>query len=389
MGQISPMNWQLAGFDSDRFINEYWQKKPCLIRQAFANVETPISPEELAGLACEEDVHSRLVLEKGGESAWQLRYGPFSESDFTTLPDSHYSLLVSECEKWIPELANLVETFNFVPSWRMDDIMISYAPPGGSVGPHVDEYDVFLLQLQGQRRWKYDENRMAEPALIPGLDLAILESFNAEQNKILEPGDMLYLPPGVAHHGIAVDACLTCSVGFRAPTASEILESVALEIDKQELGLSRYSDENLETNRHPAEITQKEVKHFKQMATKLLEQPQSLWIDAVGKLLSDTVISNEGQGADFSNLEQLQSHTWIVNPNTRMLYHREDPIIHFYFNGQCADISASDTTESFIQQLCSVDELTLEMLEIAKSQPQLTALLVKMANSDAIIRFES
>jgi len=382
------MNWVLSDFDSEGFIRDYWQKKPCVIRQAFVDIESPISPEELAGLACEEDVHSRLIQENSDGVPWQLRYGPFCESDFTTLPESYYSLLVSECEKWIPDIADLLGAFNFVPNWRIDDAMISYAPGGGSVGPHIDEYDVFLLQLQGKRNWQFDESRMTDPVLIPDLDLAILESFNAEQNEILEPGDMLYLPPGVAHHGIAVDACLTCSIGFRAPTASEILESVALEIDKQDLGLSRYSDSSLEIDRHPAEITLKEVKRFRQLATKLLEEPQSLWIDAIGKLLSDTVINSEGQSAGIDNIEQLQNHAWIINPDTRMLYHREGSEFRFYFNGQCTDISASDTTESFIQQICSVEELTFEMLEIAKSQPQLASLLIEMANANAIIAIE-
>ncbi len=146
--------YQLQNLDVDTFLNEYWQKKPCVIRQAFQNFESPISPEELAGLACEKEVHSRLVLEKGGTKPWQLKYGPFEEADFLSLPKTHYSLLVSECEKWVPEFADLIDQFKFIPSWRIDDLMVSYAPPGGSVGPHSDEYDAFLLQAEGHRHWQ-------------------------------------------------------------------------------------------------------------------------------------------------------------------------------------------------------------------------------------------
>jgi len=382
------MKWQLAGFDSENFIQEYWQKKPCIIREAFVDIESPISPEELAGLACEEDVHSRLILEKGAETAWQLRYGPFSESDFTTLPDSNYSLLVSECEKWIPELGGLLEAFNFVPKWRIDDAMISYAPPGGSVGPHVDEYDVFLLQLQGKRRWQYDETRMSNSVLIPDLDLAILKSFDAEQEAILKPGDMLYLPPGVAHHGVAVDACLTCSIGFRAPTATETLDSFALEIDKQDLGKARYRDVSLETNRHSSEITRQEIERFRQLVLSLLDQPEALWTDAVGKLLSDTVINSDAQNQSIKTLDQMQGKDWAINPDTRMLYHADGSSIRFYYNGQCEVLHKNSDSELFVQNLCCTGEITPPMFESARTEVQLADLLIKMANINAVVLIE-
>jgi 50S ribosomal protein L16 3-hydroxylase len=165
--------------DIAKFVQDYWQKKPCLLRNALPGFSTVISPEELAGLACEEDVHCRLVTETGAQPPWTLRYGPFEEQDFLELPDSHYSLLVSECEKWLPECAGLMDLFRFIPDWRVDDLMISYAAKGGSVGPHVDQYDVFLLQAMGTRRWQYAESVTTEAKLIAGLDLAILQDFEA------------------------------------------------------------------------------------------------------------------------------------------------------------------------------------------------------------------
>ncbi len=214
--------WALQNLDIEDFVSQYWQKKPCVIREAFADFELPVTPEELAGLACEEDVHCRLVIERD-DGSWQLRYGPFEERDFLALPERNYSLLVSECEKWMPELNALLDPFRFIPDWRIDDLMLSYAPEGGSVGPHVDEYDVFLLQASGARRWRYGAKRLENPVLIPDLELAILEEFNHDHEIELHPGDMLYLPPGIAHHGVALEPCMTCSIGFRAPTAASVL----------------------------------------------------------------------------------------------------------------------------------------------------------------------
>ena len=185
------------------FLEQYWQKKPLLIKRAFSNYQSPISAEELAGLACEEGVESRLILEHGETSPWQLRYGPFSEDDFTSLPKTNWSLLVQAVNHHVPELNELLEAFNFIPNWRIDDLMISYAPTHGSVGPHLDNYDVFLLQVQGRRHWHINENDYTEDDFIEDLELKILKDFEAKQDWILEPGDMLYLPPGIAHHGVA------------------------------------------------------------------------------------------------------------------------------------------------------------------------------------------
>lgn len=382
------MAWALQNFDSKNFIQQHWQKKTCLIKNAFADFESPISPEELAGLACEEDVHSRLIMEKGGLSPWQLRYGPFQEIDFTSLPQSHYSLLVSECEKWIPEFAELLDAFHFVPRWRIDDVMLSYAPPGGSVGPHIDEYDVFLLQISGQRRWQYSDQRLENPALLPGLDLAILKSFKPDQVAVLEPGDMLYLPPGIAHHGVAVDACMTCSIGFRAPTAIETLESLAQEIDNYDIGKQRYSDANLESDRHFGEITRVEINRFRQLVTDLLNQPQDIWTNAVGKLLSDTVIDASAKSGRITDLKGLLDIDWIINPDSRLLYHQDDSSIRFYYNGNLSLLPNTQTALKFTQQLCGSAEIEAGFIEQYGQDSALLDLLILMASSNVIIPVE-
>lgn len=350
-------SWQLQHFDVDDFLTNYWQQKPCVIRQAIDNFELPLSPEELAGLACEPGVHARLVQESGGDPSWTLRYGPFSETDFTSLPDSHYSLLVSDCEKWMPELNELVDLFRFIPSWRIDDLMISYAPDLGSVGPHLDEYDVFLLQGEGNRRWFYSDNRVESPALIPDLDLAILAEANFDRDVLLETGDILYLPPGVAHHGIAEGPCMTCSIGFRAPSLAEIMESVLQEADHAGLSSQRYSDVKLTQSRSSAEITPAEIDQFKRFTQTLLDQPDSFWVDSIGKLLSDSAaVSAPTVTADFGL-------DWIKHPESRCLYFLEKDSLKLFINAQVYKVESSVQHREIAEQLCLSHEFSSEKLK--------------------------
>jgi 50S ribosomal protein L16 3-hydroxylase len=382
------MKWQLQGFDRSEFIQQYWQKKPCLIRQAIPGFQSPISPEELAGLACEEEVHSRLIIEKDAHTPWELSYGPFQEEVFLALPETHYSLLVSECEKWIPELTGLIEQFRFIPDWRIDDLMVSYAPPGGSVGPHSDEYDVFLLQAQGNRKWQYTDDRVENPALIPGLDLAIMQNFKCDQEEILLPGDMLYLPPGIAHHGVAVDACLTFSIGFRAPTAIEVLESFVLEVSRQDSASKRYSDPDLETNRHFAEITQSEIDRFKAMILSLMDQPESLWVDSVGKLLSDSLVADDDADSHPARPHSLFNNNWVVNSDSRMLYRRGDSDITFYCNGRGYKLPNTKLVIEAIQNLCELRFLSATSIDAYRPQKLLIAMLSDLEKSGVLLSAE-
>ena len=379
---------QLQGFDRFEFIQQYWQKKPCLIRQAIPDFESPISPEELAGLACEDEVHSRLVIEKDGNSPWELSYGPFREEVFLALPETHYSLLVSECEKWIPELAELIDLFRFIPDWRIDDLMVSYAPPGGSVGPHTDEYDVFLLQAQGKRKWQYSNGRVNNPVLIPDLDLAIMQNFSGDQEAILIPGDMLYLPPGIAHHGVAIDACMTLSIGFRAPTAIEVLESFTLELGRQNLALNRYTDPDLETSRHFSEITQREIDRFKAMVLSVMDQPEYLWLDSVGKLLSDSMVGGSQPDTPSVHRNDIFKNNWMINPESRMLYFLGDSGISFYCDGQCYKLPNSDSTIEFVQNLCEFRFLSSATIDTCRTQKPLIEMLFELEKTGVLVPAE-
>ncbi|BAO44412.1 cupin domain-containing protein [Thiolapillus brandeum] len=220
-----PMQLQLpSSISIQDFLDDYWQKQPLLMRRAVPDHDFNLSPEELAGLSCEEDVESRMVL-RHGEKDWELRHGPFDEALFSGLPEQDWTLLVQDVDKYLPEAAALLRAFHFIPSWRFDDVMVSYAVPGGSVGPHTDTYDVFLIQARGRRRWQIG-NRVKNPGLLPDLPIRVLADFEPEDEWLLEPGDVLYLPPGIAHWGIGEDGdCMTWSVGLRAPSVPEMLGS--------------------------------------------------------------------------------------------------------------------------------------------------------------------
>jgi len=230
------------------------------VRGAFPAFVPPLTPEELAGLACEEGVESRLVLERGGRHPWQVLDGPQDPRRLRRLPRTHWTLLVQGVDRLVPEVAALVEPFRFVPDWRIDDVMVSFASRFGSVGPHVDRYDVFLLQGLGRRRWDVDAR--AKPEFRPGLDLQILKRFRPQASWVLEPGDMLYLPPGVGHHGVSLEPGMTLSIGFRAPSGRELLAAAL----RQPVPESLYRDAGRRPARSPAELLPGDFRALRRLA---------------------------------------------------------------------------------------------------------------------------
>ena len=245
--------------NSKEFIEKYWQKSPKLIRHAIDSSEwESFNGGDLAGISCASE-NSRLVVGEG--QSWNLTEGPIEESRFRDLPIKNWTLLVCGMEQWEKSFRALQDRFRFIPDWRMDDVMVSYAVDGGSVGPHVDQYDVFLIQIKGKRRWKIESNprNLSESDFIPNSELQTLKEFNAEEEWILSPGDLLYLPPGVPHYGTAVgDECMTVSIGFRAPAYSQIFTSVGLGCPKSYQS-KRYEDPNLPKRRHPSQILDSEI----------------------------------------------------------------------------------------------------------------------------------
>ena len=228
-----------------RFLRDYWQKRPLLIRGAFPQFHNATTPEDLAGLACEEAALARIVLRDAKRDRWTLRNGPFKESDFGKLPKTHWTLLVQDVDKWDADVAALLDQFTFLPAWRIDDIMVSYATDGGGVGAHVDNYDVFLVQARGQRRWRISTDADAPKGFRADAELKLLREFTPTHEWILDPGDTLYLPPGVAHDGVAIGECLTFSVGMRAPSIAELVVDLADSIAEPLGEEARYTDPDL------------------------------------------------------------------------------------------------------------------------------------------------
>jgi 50S ribosomal protein L16 3-hydroxylase len=240
----------LGGLSPDRFLAEYWQKKPLLIRQALPGFGSWLTPDSLRQLAGYEDAESRLVQFKGGR--WHLRHGPFEPPALDALPAKNWSLLVSGVNHFLTEGDELLNAFDFVPRARLDDLMVSLAPAGGGVGPHFDSYDVFLIQGLGRRRWEISDQ--PDLRLMEGIPLRILENFQATQSWELEPGDMLYLPPKYAHNGVALDTCMTWSVGFRAPKREEVVSQFFAYMQDQAHVPGMYTDPDLKRPRHAGEL---------------------------------------------------------------------------------------------------------------------------------------
>ena len=338
------------------FLRDYWQKKPLLIRNAFPDFESPITPDELAGLACETDT-ARIVIEKGGKHAWEVRHGAFDDADFTNLPETHWTLLVNDTDQHLAELKAVMEPFRFIPDWRIDDLMISFAVEGGSVGPHVDEYDVFLIQAQGQRRWQITTQPAKPDNFLAGLDLRIMRDFEAEQEWVVNPGDMLYLPPNVPHYGVALNECMTYSVGFRAPSQAEMLENLVENLLEDPRLKQRFNDSERECQAHPGELTAGDMERLIDFVVDALPQDTQalqLWL---GKYLSQPKVDNNDtiEPSCLSKAELIKlinrRATFEKLPGIRFLYFINDDEICLFANGTLHRAAAEQL--QFIQYLCN------------------------------------
>ena len=382
----------LGGLTVEAFLRDYWQKKPLLIRQAFPQFEAPVTPEELAGLACEEGIHSRMVLESCGTKPWELRYGPFSEDDFSALPAEGWSILVSDVEKALPEIMAVVEPFRFIPDWRIDDLMMSYAPPGGSVGAHVDQYDVFLLQAHGRRRWMIESQpRDDENAYIDGLDLRILKDFNPDQSWDLEPGDLLYLPPGVPHHGIALTECMTWSIGFRAPAHTDIVSAACDALIERVKPRVRYTDPELSVQNNPGEISSGAINTLTSLIRnalspddRLLQRILGEWLTERNLNLSAMIPDNEPLSCD--DLRDMIADGAVLQrvPAVRIAFIQAQEQLLFFVDGECFELDNSE--RATVEMLCRERHYHADLL--ADCAESVWLLLQRMLARGAVMLLE-
>lgn len=334
------------GMPARRFLADYWQQRPLLIRGAFPDFVSPIDGNDLAGVACEEGALARLVRHDRRRDRWQVSSGPFTAADFVRLPKRDWTLLVQDCDKWFEEVGALLAAFRFVPSWRIDDVMVSYAVPGGSVGAHVDQYDVFLLQARGHRRWQIDASPNAPTAFRADVELKLLERFTPTHEWLLEPGDMLYLPPGVPHHGVAEDECLTFSVGMRAPALAELAIEYVEHVESRLPEELRFRDATRVPPASPSELSAAELKRLRAGIAQALDLDDAAFAAFAARFLSryrSAAMPPAMPKRPFTvatlTAKLARGEALVRNPWSRYVFHRVDDGAELVFAG--AGIPAS------------------------------------------------
>jgi 50S ribosomal protein L16 3-hydroxylase len=325
------INWP-ADLDEDRFLTQYWQRRPLLIRQALPGFQTPLPADELAGLSLEADTTPRLIT-RDVNGDYHLEHGPFEAGRFQQLTGNDWSLLVTDVEKHLPELAVYLQAFTFLPCWRIDDLMVSYAPVGASVGAHIDEYDVFLLQASGKRRWSIDARAEAEHELDPDSELKLLTAFEPTDTWELTAGDLLYLPPGVPHHGIASDdPCTTWSIGFRAPVIADMVMRMA-EMICESMPHERFTDGPLKVAT-PGEISADALQRITAVWQRAVTLDQDTLTTLSGRLLTET---GGGSPADvLSDWQDADAVPLQIGPFSRAAWiaARQDRHVQLFVDGE-------------------------------------------------------
>lgn len=362
--------------DINDFLDNYWQKKPTVIKQGFIDFEDPILPDEIAGLAMEEEVESRLVYKNN--SQWQSELGPFSS--FEKLDVDGSSLLVQAVDHWHEEAQTLVRPFRFLPNWRIDDLMISYSSPQGGVGPHIDNYDVFIIQGLGKRHWRVGEKGSVEELAEHG-PLRHCHPFSAIIDTNLEPGDILYVPCGFPHEGYAIEPSINYSVGFRAPDQNDLISSFADHSLDSEEPAQRYQDSMMQQRERPGQIETQELNELHRIMLGKCNTPEAL-IPWFGRIISEAK-----HDLDIAELEQPHSMQEIINfledgaqfvrlGGLRAVYFQQSPE-WLFINGELFDC------ESFTDlghHLCDQDEVGSELLEIISENESALNLFTQLVN---------
>lgn len=362
-------------FDTQTFLDTYWQQAPLLQRNAMV-LDDIMSADELAGLATEDDVESRIITGQYDSEQWTLRHGPFSDDDFNALPEKNWTLLVQAVDHWIPEVRQVLSQFNFLPRWRIDDIMISFATDGGGVGPHFDQYDVFLVQLSGQREWKIGQMCGDSTDLIDQVPVKLLSTFEEQDAWQLRPGDVLYLPPGLAHWGTSIGDSMTLSVGFRAPAESETIAELGHFLSGVMSDFQRYQDPGLSARQKAPHAIQEEDIIRVQNIVRRLAEDTALLSEWFGRYVTEPKYDDMNvDTADWSFerfLQHWQHNPLYRNPGSRLAYYQDQ----LYVDGQRLE---TNLTEQVLHDLCDTDVLTY--LSTAETQ----RVVLELLNSGAFI----
>ncbi|ENW03733.1 cupin domain-containing protein [Acinetobacter beijerinckii] len=343
----------LGGITAEEFLNEYWQKKPLLVRNALPEIIGLLEPEDVQELALEEDVTARLIRQKNkNPNEWHVKSSPLTKGDFQKLPNL-WTILVQAVDHYSFDIAELWKKFPFIPQWRRDDIMVSYAPKGGSVGKHFDFYDVFLVQGHGHRRWQLGQMCNESTEFLPDQPLKLLAEIDVHFDEVLAPGDLLYVPPGLAHYGVAEDDCLTFSFGFRMPNLSEMIDQVSDKFAENDslknplLDIARHQTENL------GEINSTEFSYLKtELLNYLSKAPE--FDAAIMSYMSESNYPNsipEPEEIEANDLLEVvgTGYQLILEPASRLLYRNQNEVLDFWANGE--NIGISESFASTLKQI--------------------------------------
>ena len=395
---ITTINWR--DLTPEHFLKEYWQKKPLLLKKAFNQFQDTIDANELAGLAMESEIESRIVSfiepahkQKNTQKKWQVDHGPFE--DFSQYGEQNWTLLVQAVNNWSTETQQLLNAFNFVPRWRIDDVMVSFSTPNGGVGAHLDQYDVFIIQGSGKRRWQVGAPDSNLANILPHPDLKQVGDFTPIIDEITEAGDLLYIPPNHPHNGVAIENSMNFSVGFQAPSAQELWSGFADQLIDQNLAETRYSDPEFNTKltnteltnttltAHNVEISQQDIKQLKQfmlaqldneeffqcfLAKQLTQNHHSLEILVPVTAIDKTKLTDILAEADMQISPVLGIKSALVGTEQR----------YFAINGECFALTAHNITLANI--LAQSTALTTEQLQAIIKHNDDIELLLSLLN---------
>lgn len=349
----------LGGITAEQFLSEYWQKKPLLVRNAMPEIASLLEPNDVMELALEEHVTARLIKQKDRDpNQWSVKSSPLLKADFQKMPKL-WTLLVQAVDHYSFDLSALWKKFPFIPQWRRDDIMVSYAPQGGSVGKHFDFYDVFLVQGYGHRRWQLGQMCDTETPFVPGQPLKLLPEIEVDFDEVLAPGDLLYVPPGLAHYGVAEDDCLTYSFGFRMPNISDMMDRVGDKFSENETLRNPLLDIIRDQVGAIGEVSSNELEYLKEHIMQQLHNSNVLE-DAIMSLMSEPKYPEnlpEAEEIGTGDLEEAldQGYSLMLEPASRLLYTETDGDVLFWANGEGVCISEAFTAK--LKQLADGEAL--------------------------------
>ena len=374
----------LGGITAEQFLSEYWQKKPLLVRNALPEITDLLEPNDVMELALDENITARLIKQKDKDSnQWTVKTSPLIKGDFQKMPKL-WTLLVQAVDHYSFDLAEMWKKFPFIPQWRRDDIMVSYAPKGGSVGKHFDFYDVFLVQGYGHRRWQLGQMCDADTEFVAGQPLKLLAELDVCFDEVLAPGDLLYIPPGLAHYGVAEDDCLTYSLGFRMPNTAEMVERISDKFSSNSALRNPLLDIARTHLTQVGEITADELSYLKAELLARLND-STLLDDAIMSLMAESKYPENIPDADeigTGDLEAVldQGYALMLEPASRLLYTEQENALMFWANGEAICVS-----QAFTPLLKSIADGQLVALNAALENEEILTDIAQLLNESILM----